>query len=167
MQLQEGHSKVRDNHYSDFKNIQPYFKNRNLSNRQTSLMFSLRSKTVRNIKTNFQHMYSSVLCPLCETQQDTQEHLIVCEVLQNILPLSAHIEYGHINGNPEQQTEFLQVYEKYLKIRDKLLDLSGLASSLPGLYTGPVRPQAAPGQASGSDAASTRINSPAVAVLGE
>ena len=79
-------------------------------------MFSLQSKTVRTIKTNFPNMYSSLLCTLCGTHQDTQEHLILCKVLQNIVPISAHIEYDHIKGTPEQQTEFLQVYEKYLKI---------------------------------------------------
>ena len=79
-ELKEGHSKVRDNYYSDFKNIQPYFKNRNISNRGTSLMFSLQSKTVRTIKTNFPNMYSSLLCTLCLTHQNTQEHLILCEV---------------------------------------------------------------------------------------
>ena len=31
--MKEGHSKVSDNVYKDFKNIQPYFKNKNISNR--------------------------------------------------------------------------------------------------------------------------------------
>ena len=144
-QLKEGHSKVRDNIYTDFKHIQPYFLNRNITNRQMSLMFSLRSKTLRSIKSNFPKMYSSILCPLCETHEDTQENVIMCKVLLHILPLSSHIEYGHMNGSTEQQTEFLQVYERYLMIRDELLDKSGLNASLPGLYSGPVRPQAARG----------------------
>ena len=48
-----------------------------------------------------------------------------------------------MNGSTEQQTEFLQVYERYLMILDELLDKSGLDASLPGLYTVPVLPQAA------------------------
>ena len=112
-------------------------------------------------------MFSSLLCPLCKSCEDTQEHVLLCNVLQNIFPLSSQIDYDYMRGTTEQQTDFLQVYERYLKIRDELLECSGLGSSLPGLYAGPVLTRAASGQASGSDAASTRIISPAVAVLGE
>ena len=77
-------------------------------------------------------------------------------------------KYGNINGNPEQQTEFLQVYKKYLKIQDKLLDLSGLASRLPGLHTGPVLPEAAyTGQTNRSNTAVPTRHNLDVAVFGE
>ena len=49
-QLKGTHSKVWDNYYSDLQHIQPYFTNRKLSFRQISMMFSLRSKTKRNIR---------------------------------------------------------------------------------------------------------------------
>ena len=67
----------------------------------------------------------------------------MCKVLLNILPPSSHIRYGHMNGTTEQQTVFLQVYKRYVMIRDKLMDKSRLDASLLGLYTGPVLPQAA------------------------
>ena len=66
-------------------------------------MFSLRSKTIRNIKANFPKQFSSIQCPLCEAHEDSQEHLLVCSVLQNILPLNNHVEYGHMRGTDEQQ----------------------------------------------------------------
>jgi hypothetical protein len=166
--LKEGHSKVRDNIYLEYHHIQSYLKNRHITSRQSSIMFSLRSKTIRNIKANFPKQFSSILCPLCEAHEDSQEHLLVCSVLQNILPLNNHVEYGHMRGTDEQQTKFLQVYEKYLQIRDELLDNSGLGSSLPGLYSGPVRPLAAStGLANGSDAASSCGVYPADVSLGE
>ena len=84
-------------------------------------------------------MYSFMLCLLCETHEDNQESVILCPVLLNILPLRNCIDYGTTG----QQTEFLQVYEQYIMIRDELLDKSGQDASLPGLYTGPVLPQAA------------------------
>ena len=108
-QLKETHSKVRDNYYSDLQHIQPYFTNRKLSFRQISMMFSLRSKTIRNIRCNFPKMFSSLLCPLCKSCEDTQEHVLLCNVIQNILPLSSQIEYDHMRGTAEQQTDFLQV----------------------------------------------------------
>ena len=86
------------------------------------------------------------MCPVCEEHEDTQEHIFVCKVLQNILPLSklsSHMTYTHMRGTTEEQTKFLQVYERYLVIREELLSSSGIDSSLPGLYTGPVLPQAA------------------------
>ena len=156
-QLKESHSKVRDNQYTDLNHMQPYLSNRNPSHSQISIMFSLRSKTLRNIRSNFPKMYSSLLCPLCKSHEDTQENILLCKVLKNILPPNIHTEYEHMRGTTDQQTIFLQVFERYLKIRDELLDGSGLGSSLPGLYTGPVLPQAASsGLASGNDAAATR-----------
>ena len=74
-------------------------------------------------------MYSSILCPLCETHKDTQESVILCPVLLNILPLRIWMEYGHINGTTEQQTEFVQVYKQYVMICDQLLDKSGQGAS--------------------------------------
>ena len=70
-----------------------------------------------------------------------------------------------MRGTTEQQTDIVQVYERYLNIRDELMECSGLGSSL--LYAGPVLPWAASEQASGNDSAPTKIISPAVAVLGE
>ena len=141
--LKESHSKVRENSYTDLKHMQPYFSNRKISNRQISLIFALRCKTIRNIKANFPNMYSSLLCPLCKASEDTQEHLMMCTVLQNILPLNNHIVYEHMGGTQDQQADFLRAYEGYLKIQHKLLDCSGSVSSLPGLYAGPVLPWAA------------------------
>ena len=72
-----------------------------ISHRQCCLLFALRSKTVRGIKINFRHMYSSevTLCPICEKCVDTQEHVLQCEVLLNIEPNREHIEFDHIDGN--------------------------------------------------------------------
>ena len=119
-------------------------------------MFSLRSMTLRCIKANFPKMYSSILCPLCEKCEDTQNHILLCKVLQDILPNTSHIVYEHMRGSEEQQTEFLKLYERYIKIRDELLDGSTIGTSLPGLYSGPELPQAAPtGLSAGSGATST------------
>ena len=91
--LKEGHSKVSENIYTNLNHIQPYFTNRKLTHRQISIMFSLRSKTLRGIKTNFPKQNSSILCPLCETYEDTQEHVLMCKVLQNILPASSPVTW--------------------------------------------------------------------------
>ena len=77
--------------------------------------------------------------------KNTQEHLILCKVLLNILPLLKHIEYNYMNGTKVQQVNFIQTYGKYLEDPDL---------SLAGLYSGPVRPQAAsPGRPGRSESA--------------
>ena len=141
--LQEGHTKVKDNIYTGLTKPTPYLVNRNISYRQASILFALRSKTLRGIKSNFKNMYSNnTLCPLCERTEDTQSHLLSCKVLQDILPMTENTEYSHMNGTAHQQTDFIKIYEKYLKLRDELLEDTSEDSSLPGLYTGPVHPQA-------------------------
>ena len=88
-------------------------------------------------------MYTdNTLCWVCERHEDTQEHLLLCKVLLNILPLEKHIEYNHMNGTEEQQVDFIQTYKNYLELRDELQEDPSEGPSLPGLYSGPVRPQA-------------------------
>ena len=141
--LKEGHDKVMTNEYKDMKCPQDYITSRNITNTEKSILFGLRSQSIRGIRMNFPNMYSeNTLCPICERSQHTQEHLPLCTVLTSILPSRKHMDYRHINGTVEQQQEYVKVYKRYLELRDELID-SSEGSSLPGLYTGPVRPQAA------------------------
>ena len=50
--------------------------------------------------------------------------------------------FSDIDGSLEQQKAFIETYEKYLALRDELLEEVEPHSSLPGLYTGPVLPKA-------------------------
>ena len=141
--LKEDHEKVRTNVYDSLKYPQAYITSKTLTNVEKSILFGLRSHTIRNIKMNFSNMYSeNSLCPICERSPDTQEHLPLCPVLQSILPLVKHIDYSHIHGSVEQQKEYVQIYKQYLELRNEFMDASE-GSCLPGLHTGPTRPQAA------------------------
>ena len=86
----------------------------------------------------------NTLCPICERKTDTQAHILDCEVMQSILPdLNKHIKYEHINGSLDQQVQLVQVYEKYLELRETLLEEEDdHQGSLPGLHAGPVLPKA-------------------------
>ena len=166
--LKDSHSKVIQNTYSDMEHPQSYFTNKNISFRQSSIIFALKSKTLRGIKTNFRKINQpNTLCPLCERQEDTQQHVLFCQVLRDISPNTTSLpQYEHPNGSPEQQIEFIKAYEKYLVLRDQLLEESSEDISLPGLYTGPVRPQAAPstGEARRYDSTPARGHHPSVVV---
>ena len=79
---------------------------------------------------------------MCERSPDTQQHLSLCTVLTNSLPIEKHMDYTYINVSVEQQREYVQVYKRYLELRDELMESSD-STSLPGLHTGPMRPQTA------------------------
>ena len=141
--LKQGHKKVEYNQYSDILKPQSYITDKEITNTQCKLLFALRSHTVRGIRYNFRQLHSQdLLCPICERFGDTQDHVLDCQVLQNILPKEPHIEYMHIYGNIKQQTDVIQAYEAYLCLRDEILENSDGNSCLPGHYSGPKLPQA-------------------------
>ena len=143
-EIKSGHSKVRENIYSNLEKPQEYLTSELFSNQQCSLIFALKSKTLRGVKSNFKSMNpDNYLCPLCERYPDTQQHLSQCKILQDILPHIGPIDYSGLSGNVHQQQEFIVKYEKYLVLRDELLsDDPDTQSSLPGLHTGPQLRQA-------------------------
>ena len=143
--IRSGHSKVSQNSYTGLEKPQPYIRNQNITSRQSSLLFSLRSKTVRGVKSNWSFMgEENTLCPICERHEDTQSHVINCPVMLSIKPkLKEHILYEHIDGNIEQQIQLVGEYEKYLELRDTLLqDDEEYPAGLPGPHAGPMLPKA-------------------------
>ena len=59
-----------------------------LSNTQISISFSLGTRSIRGIKENFKTMHKdNTLCQICKRFSDSKEHIIYCQVLQDILPL--------------------------------------------------------------------------------
>ena len=141
--IKAGHTKVKDNIYINLNKPQEYIISKEFTNRQCYLLFALRSPKVKGIKENFKQMYSdNTLCPVCERSSDNQEHVIKCQVLQDIQPLKEDVEYSQIYGTTEQQHQVVKTYETYIGLRDELLVETDPHPSLPGLYTGPQRPQA-------------------------
>ena len=137
------HSKVSQNQYTDMDKPQGYIVEKNTTNTHVSILFALRSRSIRGIKTNFQHLYShNTLCPICERSIDTQEHLIQCKVLLDILPLTENISYSDLQGSTQRQVEFVRIYEQYLTLRDEILEDTASEVCLPVLHTGPKRHQA-------------------------
>ena len=83
------------NEYNDMKCPQDYIRSRNITNTEKSILFGLRSPSIRSIRMNFPNMYSeNTLCPICERIQDTQVNLPLCTVLTSILPSKKHMDYS-------------------------------------------------------------------------
>ena len=85
-QIKSTHTKVQDNFYANLDSPQEYLTSKLFTNQQCFLIFAMKSRTLRGVKNNFRNMYSdNTLCPLCERFIDTQEHIILCQVLQNCI----------------------------------------------------------------------------------
>ena len=94
----------------------------NIYNPRISIIFGLKSRTIRGIKLNFKNQYTeNTLCPICERAEDTQEHVGCCPVLLGIKPQATLPLYENIYGNVHQQKEVAQIYLQLLQLRDELL----------------------------------------------
>ena len=137
------HNKVNKNTYVNMDKPQGYITDKSITNTQCSILFSLRSHYLRGIRENFKHLYSqNTLCPICERSIDTQSHILDCQVLQDILPLTENVLYTDIYGTTQSQIKLVRVYEQYITLRDEILEATDPQVSLPVLYTGLKRHQA-------------------------
>ena len=143
--LTNSHSKVSQNQYDGLNKPQDYIKCKTLSSAQCAILFALRSNSVRGISENWKYLgQENSLCPICERKIDTQSHILSCEVIPSIKPkLNNNVQYEHIYGSLEQQIQLVKEYEKYIDLRQTLLEDEDYSQdSLPGQDTGPELPQA-------------------------
>ena len=87
------------------------------------------------------------LRPICERHEDSQSHVLICQVILSIKPtLNYQTLYDHIDDTQEEQIKLVQEFEKYLELKDILLEEDDeYQVGLPGHYSGPVLVQAAAG----------------------
>ena len=92
--LQKNHSKIRSIKYTKL-DMQPYMKSELFSKDDISLLFSLRSRTVRGIKNDFsEHYKPNLSCPLCSNHLDSLPEVLNCIKLKsNVQSLPEHIQY--------------------------------------------------------------------------
>ena len=80
VQEQKSLSKVNHFDFTELK-LQEYLLPNKLDLRLSKFVFLLRSRML-DVRCNFKNKYSDTLCPLCMADQDTQQHLMVCSVLE-------------------------------------------------------------------------------------
>ena len=135
-ELQKSHKKINNIEYKCFK-AQPYIKNHIMNNGDISLLFSLRCRTVRNIKANFPTMYfGNVLCQLGCQVEETQEHCFQCPAITQNKERNSSVEYADIFGNPDQQVTVTREFRHLLEEREALLQQRETLS----LPVGPLDP---------------------------
>ena len=131
--IQEPHKKVNNIKYESLT-IQPYMTSHELKNHEVTLLTALRSYTVRGIRMNFSSWYKpNLLCPLNCRQQDSQSHLLSCEILlteltQDQLKLIQELSYEDLYHGTERQKLAVTGFTWLLDIRERLLEAASPAS---------------------------------------
>ena len=121
--IQRTHSKIKNIRYDHYK-IQNYITNPKLKYEEASLLFALRSQTVKNIKCNLKSFsQNDKMCPLCMKSEDTQEHCLQCPKLKNVQDkVKNHIDYNHIFSNCEvEQKAVAALFFTILETRQRLI----------------------------------------------
>ena len=131
--VQKSHSKIRSIKYSKL-DMQPYMKSELFSKDNISLLFSLRSRTVRGIKSDFSEQFKpNFSCPLCSNHLDSLPEVLNCIRLkskvqslpEHIQNLITHKKYEDIFADVQKQAQATNTYTTLLKFREQLLDTTG------------------------------------------
>ena len=79
------------------------------------------------VKSNFKNQYQkkNLKCDLCKIEEDSQEHLLKCKVLEHFVPeiKDTKIEYKDIFGTIEKIIPVSSLLLKVTKERESLLNL--------------------------------------------
>ena len=114
------HSKVQTSLYTTCEGA-AYFQDHRFTPDLANLLFKFRTRGFM-VKNNFRNNYrnTNILCPLCHTTDDTQEHLFECKQLLYRVAYGV-CEYKHI---------FSQDNEELLKVAQKLKEIVELRETL-------------------------------------
>ena len=116
------HTKINEVDYVTLE-IQPYMKNKYFTNKEVSLLYSLRSKCYQ-AKANFKNMHSNnLLCTFgCNVLEDQRHIFTECQslLLNIILPENTH--YIHIFGDVVKQKEVIKLFLEIEDVRRTKLD---------------------------------------------
>ena len=125
--IQAKHSKVKHIKYPKLE-TQKYMTSPIFSNEEVNLLHALRSRSTE-CKENFRQKYinTNLLCSLCQTENENQQHILTCTVLiekfrSENLSID-QVEYENLfSNNVNKQKEVTQLFMELFKIRETLLE---------------------------------------------
>ena len=116
-ELKQSYSKATDLYYSELE-LQPYLKpESNISIHEKCFIFAARTKML-DINGNFKVGQSDLKCRQCCKDEETQDHILTCSILNenSALPVSDSIVYQDINGtNINKMTRVSKILMENLK----------------------------------------------------
>ena len=118
------HSKVNNEAYENLEGM-VYFEDTRFTPDLSNLLFKFRTRMF-NVRNNFRNQYrTNLLCPLCNENEDSQEHLLKCKIITKELG-SVQCQYEDIfSKDPECLLKIAEVLKKAIKVRiDKENEIS-------------------------------------------
>ena len=123
LSIAQTHSKVRVGSYTNLNGM-AYFNDPRFTPDLANLLFKFRCR-MYNVRNNFRNNYklSNINCPMCETEDDTQEHLFHCKKIMELLPqdlLNHGVSYDDIfTNNCDTLLKTTKLLKEIVKIREK------------------------------------------------
>ena len=106
---------------------QQYMRSPLFTNDEVNLLFAIRSRFI-DCKMNFKNKYdkNNLNCSVCEEEEETQEHLLNCKILNEKLKIiensQENVQYEDIFADHKKQKVVTSKFEKLLNIRRLLLE---------------------------------------------
>ena len=85
------------------------------------MLFAMRTKSVRNIRSDFKNMFNSDLCPLCQSHVDTIPALMECEELLAV-PRTGAQHSDIFSPSVDIQRAAVHQFRYLLQARDRIFD---------------------------------------------
>ena len=104
----------------------PYLIDKRINPKDAKFIFKMRTR-MYPVKCNFKNQYGDLLlCDLCKLEEDSQEHLLKCKILEHFVPEMRErtLNYANLFGNLEEITEISKLLYKITQEREKLLTLN-------------------------------------------
>ena len=125
--LKAKHSKMKNIEINE-KVLKPteYLTDTRIYPEQAKFIFKMRTR-MYSVKCNFKNNFNeNYICDLCKVEEDSQEHLLQCKVLQHFVPeiLKSKVRYEDIFGSIDQIIEASKLLKKICKEREELLKVN-------------------------------------------
>ena len=121
----KNHTKILHIDHSELS-MQDYLKPNGASIEESKFTFLVRSRML-DIRTNYRGQYldTDTLCPVCLKEEDTQQHLLVCDQLCESETIVKQVpEYSDLFGeNLDKKLLISRVLRKHFQARKKVLKL--------------------------------------------
>ena len=125
--LQQTHTKIKHIKYDHLK-MQPYMQDKDMDADDISLLFALRTKCVRGIRTDFSGMFPNTRCPLCSTHEDSLSALLMCEDLKHI-PRNGYKYSDVFSCSVQEQRLAMVQHRSLIKERERILEQRAVADA--------------------------------------
>ena len=120
MEEKNVHTKMDNISYSKLE-TQKYLLSKTMFPEISKFLYKCRTRML-DVKCNFKNLYKCLLCPLCEKEEDSQEHIMNCEIINDG---ENENEYLDIFGtNIEKQVKVARVLMEALEERRKIIEAS-------------------------------------------